>query len=447
MVSLLVFVAACGEPTSLDAGTARDAATVRDAGVAPMDAGGSDAGGPDAASVSDAGVDAGASSDAGAMDDASSPDASVPCGAAVVGAPVRVTHVTDSRDGISEYATATDGTTFAALWHRVRDQTLWFSRLDASGARVSADVEIARSFIASEHDLVWNGSEYGLTWLGERSDGSLSVMFETRRPDGSVSRPASDVSAHWSYVAGYDDAVQLAWAGSGSGWAVIVHRNLLSDTLVFQALGAGTAPLAPPRVIGNAGSSSSDLVGAQISGAPDGRYMVFEPIERYLRLAGDGTPDGAWRRIPELAIPTNLIHDGYTWAVAGSRGDDVQIIRGDTLAQSSTIFDSSAEGLWVWRTHTRARDGRFALAALVQRPSDRVYGVTLALAEGPMSVTGPVRPISMNLTIDFDSVSSDGRSEATAEWLGPDRLLTAWLRHAAGEQELYVAPVTLGACP
>jgi hypothetical protein len=145
-----------------------------------------------------------------------------------VGPEVRVTQ--DA--GVSVYpSVAWNGSEYGLVWRDDRDgnEEIYFARIDAAGAKVGSDRRITNATGASGWpNLVWNGSEYGLSWYDER-DGNREIYFTRLQATGNKSRPDVRVT---------DDPATsslptLVW--TGEEWGVAWHDARHGDTEIYFA--------------------------------------------------------------------------------------------------------------------------------------------------------------------------------------------------------------------
>ena len=107
---------------------------------------------------------------------------------------------------------AWNGSEFAVVWEDDRngDWDLYFARVDASGNKIGGDVRVmAGSFGSLEPQLVWTGTEYGMTWRDIR-DGNWEVYFTRFDVNGVLL--GGDIRI--TNDTGYSSGLALVWTGS-----------------------------------------------------------------------------------------------------------------------------------------------------------------------------------------------------------------------------------------
>ena len=109
-----------------------------------------------------------------------------------------------------------NGNEYGVSWEDDRDETygeIYFARLDSSGSKIGSDVRVTHNASFSGSPLlVWNGSEYGVSWQDER-DGNYEIYFA--QLDLSGSKTGSDIRVTDNFALSYSPS--SIWTGSEYG--------------------------------------------------------------------------------------------------------------------------------------------------------------------------------------------------------------------------------------
>jgi len=110
---------------------------------------------------------------------------------------------------------AWNGTEYGVAWCDNRDGNfeIYFARIDSLGNKISSETRITNNGNNSRcPSLVWNGSEYGVSWYDDR-DGNEEIYFA--RIDASANKIGSDIRI--TNAAGRSYYPSLVWTGTEYG--------------------------------------------------------------------------------------------------------------------------------------------------------------------------------------------------------------------------------------
>ena len=145
------------------------------------------------------------------------------------------------------------GSEYAISWADNRDGNyeIYFARLDASGAKIGAEVRVTNEITTSMHpSLVWTGSEYGVSWYDIR-DGNAEIYFA--RLDASGTKIDSDVRL--TNAAGSSSDPSLVWTGSEYGVSWYDDRDGNAEIYFARLDVSGGKISSDVRVTNSVGSS------------------------------------------------------------------------------------------------------------------------------------------------------------------------------------------------
>ncbi|MBW2263052.1 MAG: hypothetical protein JRG91_13825 [Deltaproteobacteria bacterium] len=125
------------------------------------------------------------------------------------------------------------GSEYGVAWNDDRDGNweIYFARIDDAGARIGSDLRVTDAVTSSRHpELVWSGSQYGLTWYDHR-DGNEEIYFARLGGDGAkigADARITDDTARSRYpdIAWADDAYALTWTDERDGNEEIYFARL-----------------------------------------------------------------------------------------------------------------------------------------------------------------------------------------------------------------------------
>lgn len=153
-------------------------------------------------------------------------------------------------------AIAFTGSAYGIVWADARDGELeiYFTRIDASGARQLADIPLtADEEISGWPDIAWDGRRFGVVWSGELG----GLYFTTLDLDGNRTTPVATVSTNIAWpnraaIAWTGGEYAVVWSGEESGDAqVFFQRISASGGLLGSPAGVTTntsATAANPRL-------------------------------------------------------------------------------------------------------------------------------------------------------------------------------------------------------
>jgi hypothetical protein len=195
---------------------------------------------------------------------------------AKIGADVRVTQVSSSKNGVR---LVWSGSEYALAWTDNRDgnDEIYFARLDASGAKIGGDVRVTNQPAPSESPvLAWSGSRYGLAWYDSQTAGTGIYMTMLDRT-GSKLYPELRIDTAPSGSGPAPSS--LVWNGTDFGLAWDDNRSGNAE-IYFTRVDAARTKVGPDvRVTNDPGSSYGAIL--VWTGGQYGVTWVSDP--------GDGT--------------------------------------------------------------------------------------------------------------------------------------------------------------
>jgi len=234
-----------------------------------------------------------------------------------IGADVRVT--TDVSYSQSPSLVWT-GSGYGVSWQDYRDGSdeIYFTRLDASGAKIGSDVRVTNDSAGSLYpSLVWTGSEYGMSWADNRG-GNYEIYFA--RLDASGSKIGSDVRVT-NYIA-TSMRPSLVWTGSeyGVSWYDIRDGNA---EIYFGRLDASGSKIGSDVRVTDYDTLSSAFPRLAWTGSEyglswrdtrDGNSEIY-----FVRIGASGTKIGSDMRVTNAALDSvypSLVWTGSEYGVS-----------------------------------------------------------------------------------------------------------------------------------
>jgi hypothetical protein len=166
----------------------------------------------------------------------------------------------------------------------------FFTRVDSAGNKVGSDLRLTYNdlyYYSYDPSLVWTGSEFGVSWSDNRND-AQQVLFERVSSDGLLIPPEEAITDH---LAGSGDP-SLAWNGSEFGVAWVDVRNGDSQ-MYFDRLSESSIQLGPetrmaymPRV---SEYPSTIWTGSEFAVSWHGYFGSFDYEIFFARISADGS--------------------------------------------------------------------------------------------------------------------------------------------------------------
>ncbi len=125
--------------------------------------------------------------------------------------------ITSNSAGSWNPSLAWTGNEYGVAWYDYRDSNyeIYFARLDANGKKIGSDIRVTSDIAISQFpSLIWNGSEYGLSWYDER-DGNGEIYFV--RLDSTGTKIGTDIRVTQDAAA--STRPSLTWTGEEYGIA------------------------------------------------------------------------------------------------------------------------------------------------------------------------------------------------------------------------------------
>ncbi len=126
---------------------------------------------------------------------------------------------------------AWSGAEYGIAWADTRNGNweVYFARINSSGSKIGADVRVTYDDAGSnESSLIWNGSQYGLSWSDER-DGNDEIYFV--RLDTSGTKIGSDIRITFDP----NSSNQSSLAFTGSQYAILWKDNRNANDEIYFA--------------------------------------------------------------------------------------------------------------------------------------------------------------------------------------------------------------------
>lgn len=297
--------------------------------------------------------------------------------------------------------------------------------------------------------LVWNGSEYAVSWL--ESLGVPEVVLLRVDPYGVAIGPQITVgTASMLASSGTLKYHGLAWSDSYQGYAVAFGSL---NSLVFRRLGAdGTAMDLPYAQVDTQFFDWQP----QLLAAPDGTWAFVQAacgVVRFITFNADGRSNlapatfssvscyrGRWPSLVRAA-------DDYSTVWIGSYSNQVNVNRGARSNLPKVL--TSGETLSRFGDALLAVAGpTIALAWTEENPAaSRQYRYRLQRFTLPPVITDPLIPVHDIVDI-LPSRNIAATEDVALVSLGPNALLTVWSDNRWGTaREIYAAPIDLKNCP
>ena len=211
---------------------------------------------------------------------------------------------------------AWNGNGFGVAWRESRDGNfeIYFARLDAQGNKIGGDVRVTNDPAYSDDPfLVWNGSEYGIAWIDNRS-GSWGVYFARLSPEGTKVGGDILISANFALEP------WLAWTGSEYGIAWVEGLEVY-----FARLDSGGWMIGSATPASGPSSSRPSLVWNGTDYALVWEDAVTRPPDRLLftrvRCCDDADADGYSECAGDTNDQDSTIHPGATELCDGFDND------------------------------------------------------------------------------------------------------------------------------
>jgi hypothetical protein len=302
--------------------------------------------------------------------------------------------------------------------------------------------------VTSPPELIWNGTEYALTWIAYSS--GTQVFFlrldETGTPKGTAVNVASATSLGFT-----PSEHHLAWSGTYKGYAIVTAWR---EYLAFRRIGADATTLETPNLV-----TRSNYYGY----VPRKLRMVVAPDDTWGVASGDGggvrftlfNADGS-RTLSPATLSTSvysssmwpsLIHDGKAWLTAwvASSGRDILVNRGSMSSVLGTLVTSaSTNGIGDVQLTKVGSNLAVGWTETTGTTSSSLYRYRVQRFTLPTS-TFTVTP-ALHAAVDVlatENIQSTGDVALVSTGTG---LLAIWADNRWGTREMYAAVLDLGSC-
>ncbi len=157
------------------------------------------------------------------------------------------------------------GTELAVAWEDWRaglpNAEVYFARSNTSLARIGDEIRVTDAPYGSrEPSLIWNGSEYGLSWYDNRRDSSRTELYFTRLDAGGLEIGGDIRLTDHSVASGATYSTSLAWTGSGFGIAFQDSRLSPMDIFFLRLRPDGTALGVEAPIVSDSGSENFPIL-------------------------------------------------------------------------------------------------------------------------------------------------------------------------------------------
>jgi fibronectin type 3 domain-containing protein len=201
------------------------------------------------------------------------------------------------------------GSEYGVVWSDTRfaGKNLYFTRVDASGNKVGADIQITSDTSLNDNpSLAWNGEAYGVSWEGFL--GSTRVYFTLLSAEGAILEPDLAVSTG----SGTGTIPSLIWTGANFAVAWQDTRNTHAD-IYKRAIGRYGSLGTEIRITSDPGNSynpSLAWTGSELGLAWEDTRGTSRDIY-FARVLETGGKQGTEVRVTEA--PTDSIRPRLVW--------------------------------------------------------------------------------------------------------------------------------------
>ncbi len=229
------------------------------------------------------------------------------------------TRVTDATWDSSNPSLAWTGSEYGIAWQDARTDTVdtvYFARVDASGAKIGSDVPVPTSGTHStDPHVVWSGSEYAIVWVDSPDTVDSGIFFA--RLDAGGNRIGADLRVSQEFFPGNPS---IAWNGGGYG---VVWES--GSELLFVALDPYGNKIGTETTISEVVQAPHEpcLVwnGGGYGLAWRESWFGTQSWEFFVRLDTSGTPIGTRTEVARLGTsPPTLVWTGDDYGIAFDDG-------------------------------------------------------------------------------------------------------------------------------
>jgi hypothetical protein len=302
---------------------------------------------------------------------------------------------------------------------------------------------------ASRPKLLWNGTEYALTWLEKQA--SSKVVF--LRLDGTGAKKGDPVVVSATPTSSYDiDGQSLAWSEIDKGYGLAYASR---NALTFRRLGAdASAPQVPNTLAGayDGIDHPHQIVANQagvwgVVGSSDDALMFHQ-----FNVDGSKTLNSAAISMDLAYFYSSwpaMVHDGTTWTYSwiGSSTRDVFINRGTSVNSPRSIITGVSPV--VFGNVNLAMTGSVLAVGWLEQPTLSTtspyryrlqrFSLPTALASAPVALHAVVDVMPTYNIADKNNVTLVSTSNGLVAIWSDTRWGTA--------RELYAVPIDLQSCP
>jgi hypothetical protein len=389
------------------------------------------------------------------------------CPSPIVGTAVRLT---SNAQNDAKPSAAWDGTHVGVAYAQALSTTssyyeIRFALLNADGTLVSdtALTDYAKTSTyygaTTGPQLIWNGSEYALSWIDYGLIGtssSIGTQVRFLRLDGTgASKGESVVVGGATGTTSYTSSPthhHLAWSDSYQGYAV-VYGN--SSSLAFRRIGADASSLETPNVVSEAWAYTSGR-SLLVTAAADGTWGVLGGDYSSAKL-GIYNADGS-RTLSPVTLTTSADYYGR-WPSAAYQGTtlitswiggssrDIVVNRG-AMANSPTSVVTGVSPAAFGNVNVAMNDAALALGWTERASSSAsAYRYRVQRFSLPTALTSA--PVALHAAVDvLSTYTITATDDVTLVASGTGGLVAIWSDSRWGTaRELYAAPVDLQSCP
>jgi hypothetical protein len=245
-----------------------------------------------------------------------------------IGSDIRVTYTsTNSRKASLVWT----GHEYAMAWDDARhgDEEIYFTRLDASGNKISSDTRITFTAAFSvEPSLIWSGTEYGVAWHDYR-DGNKEIYFA--RLNSSGVKIGSDVRI--TFNSAISEYCSLVWSGSEYGVAWVDFRDANEEIYFARLYSSGSKIGTDIRVTSDSSSSdyptlywSGGEYGVSWQDGSDGNNEIY-----FARLDSSGSMISSDIRV--TSDPSSSSYPSLLWT-----GDEYSVVWEDNRDGNTEVY-------------------------------------------------------------------------------------------------------------